>query len=103
MPLVRRVPKRGFHSPFKVEYQVVNVEALQKLATDGKVQNGVVNPEVLAKLGAVGKTTVPVKVLGNGELNVKLDVSAHAFSKSAAEKIQAAGGKIQTISSTSKE
>ena len=103
MPLVRRVPKRGFHSPFKVEYQVVNVEALQKLATDGKVQNGVVNPEVLAKLGAVGKTTVRVKVLGNGELVAKLDVSAHAFSKSAVEKIQAAGGKIQTISSTTKE
>jgi large subunit ribosomal protein L15 len=103
MPLVRRIPKRGFHSPFKVEFQVVNVDALQKLATDGKVHNGVVNPEVLAKLGAVGKTTQPVKVLGNGELKVKLEVSAHAFSKSAVEKIQAAGGSIQTISSTHKE
>jgi large subunit ribosomal protein L15 len=95
MPLVRRVPKRGFHSPFRVEYQVVNVEALEKLSA--KVSNGVVNPEVMRKFGVVKKTTVPVKVLGDGELKAKLDVSAHAFSKSAQEKIEKAGGKIQTM------
>jgi large subunit ribosomal protein L15 len=103
MPLVRRVPKRGFHSPFKVGYQIVNVETLEKLATMGKVQNGIVNPEILAKLGVVKKTSVPVKVLGNGELTTKLDVSAHAFSASAVQKIATAGGKTQTISGTIKE
>ena len=103
MPLVRRVPKRGFHSPFRVEYQIVNVDTLEKLATGGKVQNGVVNPEVLAKLGVVNKKNMPVKVLGNGELKAKLDVSAHAFSASAAQKITTAGGKAQTISEAVKE
>jgi large subunit ribosomal protein L15 len=102
MPLVRRVPKRGFHSPFKKEYQVVNLQILEKLAAEGKVQNGVVNPEVLAKLGLVRKATEPIKILGSGELKAKLDIHAHAFSKSAAEKIQAAGGKANTISTTAK-
>lgn len=100
MPLVRRVPKRGFHSPFKKEFQVVNIDALGKLAATGKLQNGMVTPEVLAKLGVVKKKTVPVKVLGNGELKVSLTVAAHAFSKSAVQKIETAGGKTQTISAT---
>ena len=103
MPLVRRVPKRGFHSPFKVDYQVVNVETLEELATTGKVQNGVVNPEILVKLGVVKKKSVPVKVLGNGELSAKQDVSAHAFSASATQKIASAGGKTQTISAPTNE
>ena len=72
MPLVRRIPKRGFHSPFRIEYQVVNVETLEKLATDGKVPNGIVSPEVLAKLGVLKRATVPVKILGNGDLKAKL-------------------------------
>lgn len=103
MPLVRRIPKRGFHSPFRVEYQVVNVQSLEKLASEGKIPNGVVTPEVLTKLGLVKKLTEPVKVLGNGDLKSKLDVTAHAFSKSAVQKIETAGGKVQTISSTSKD
>ena len=103
MPLVRRIPKRGFHSPFRKEYQVVNIETLEKLATDGKVQGGVINPEVLSRLGVVKKTAGPVKVLGTGELKAKLDVSAHAFSKSAIQKIETVGGKVKTISSTPKE
>lgn len=102
MPLVRRVPKRGFHSPFRTSYQVVNLDTLEKLAANGKVQSGVINPEILAKLGVVGKATGLVKVLGNGDLKAKLDVHAHAFSKSAAVKIQAAGGKANTISTTAK-
>lgn len=103
MPLARRVPKRGFHSPFRVEYQIVNVEVLGKLAADGKVQNGIVTPDVLVKLGVIKKAEMPVKVLGNGELKTTLNVSAHAFSKSAVTKIETAGGKTQTISSTPKE
>jgi len=103
MPLVRRVPKRGFHSPFRVEYQVVNVETLEKLVTDGRIQNGMVSPEVLAKLGVVKKAKALVKILGTGELKAKLNISANAFSKSAIEKIEKAGGKTQTISATAKE
>jgi len=99
MPLSRRIPKRGFHSPFKIEYQIVNVETLNKLATGGRVLDGMVNPEVLVKLGVVKKRLDPVKVLGNGDLKAKLVVSAHAFSKSALEKITTAGGKAITISS----
>jgi large subunit ribosomal protein L15 len=95
--------ERGFHSPFKKEFQILNVDTLDKLATDGKVPNGVVTPEVLVKLGAVKKLNVPIKVLGNGELKMKLDVSAHAFSKPAIQKIETAGGKAQTISVSRKE
>ena len=55
MPLVRRVPKFGFHSPFRVEFQVVNVQTLEKLAASGKLSNGKVTPEVLYTIGAVAK------------------------------------------------
>ena len=103
MPLSRRVPKRGFHSPFRTEYQIVNVETLEKLAASGKAHDGVFNPEVLHRLGVISTTRTPVKILGNGELKVTLDVTAHAFSKSAVEKIQAAGGKVQTVRSLPKE
>jgi len=103
MPLVRRVPKRGFKSPFRVVYQVVNIETLEKLFTDGKVPNGIVSPEVLMKLGVVKKAGAPVKILGNGELKAKLNISANAFSKSAVGKIEKAGGRAQTISATAKE
>ncbi len=102
MPLVRRLPKRGFSSPFRTEFQVVNVDTLQRLATDGKFQDGVVNPAVLVKLGIVKQEASPVKVLGNGELKATLAVTAHAFSKSAVQKIETAGGKVQTIRSIPK-
>jgi large subunit ribosomal protein L15 len=97
MPLNRRIPKFGFRSPFRIEYQVVNVSTLGKLAEAGKLADGIVNPQVLHKLGTVAKKTVPVKILGDGNLSVKLHVTANAFSKSASEKIAAAGGKVETI------
>ncbi len=103
MPLARRIPKRGFHSPFRQEYQVVNVQALNKLAEDGSLQNGVVTPEVLSRLGVVRKANVPVKILGTGELTAKLEVTAHAFSKSAVSKIEHAGGKVQSLSAGAKQ
>ena len=96
MPLTRRLPKFGFHSPFRTEYRVVNVEVLQRLVTDGKLKD-VVTPEVLHSLGIVSKKSDPVKILGDGELKAKLDVTAHKFSKSAVEKITAAGGKATEI------
>ena len=103
MPLARRVPKRGFHSPFKKEFQIVNVETLEKLSAGGKIANGVITPELLMKLGCTKKADVPVKILGNGSLKAKLHVSAHAFSKSAVEKITGAGGKADTITPAMKE
>lgn len=97
MPLQRRVPKRGFKSPFKVTYQVVNVDKLQKLVDDKKVTDGVINFETLLKHRAVSKSSVPFKILGNGELKAKLNVEAHAFSASAKEKIESLGGTIKEI------
>jgi len=103
MPLARRVPKRGFHSPFKKEFQLVNLETLERIAAAGKLTDGLVTPEVLKKLGVIKKETAPVKVLGNGEIKAKLSVTAHAFSKTAMEKIAGVGGTAQLISSTAKE
>jgi large subunit ribosomal protein L15 len=94
MPLIRRIPKRGFRNPFKVEYQVVNLGRLQELVDKGKISaDAKVTPELLYEVGAVSKRTLSVKILGDGELKVALEISAHAFSKSALQKIQAIGGK----------
>ncbi len=103
MPLVRRVPKRGFVSPFRKVFQTVNVETLQRLSAQGRIQNSVVNPEMLARAGVVKNASGPVKVLGNGALSAKLEVFAHAFSKSSVQKIETAGGKVQVISTTAHE
>jgi large subunit ribosomal protein L15 len=94
MPIHMRLPKlKGFKNRFRTEYQVVNLGRLAELFPQG----GSVSPEQLAEAGAV-RTGLPVKVLGTGELaGVKLDVTAHAFSSSAAEKIAAAGGSTTTL------
>ena len=102
MPLVRRVPKFGFHNPMRVEYSVVNVETLDKLFTAGKLSDGKIDPARLYDLGAVSKKSAPVKILGNGALKSKLEVHAHAFSKTAIEKIEATGGSAKVISNTVK-
>jgi large subunit ribosomal protein L15 len=98
MPLVRRLPKFGFTPRNRVEYAVVNVELLQKLIDDKKVTDGIITPDVLLKLGVVSNKRSPVKILGDGDLKAKLTVSAHKFSKSAVEKITAAGGTTKEIS-----
>jgi large subunit ribosomal protein L15 len=94
MPIHMRLPKlKGFRNRFRTEYQVVNLTRLAELFPAG----GTVSPDALAEAGAV-RPGAPVKVLGNGELGgVKLDVTAHAFSASAAEKITAAGGSTTTL------
>jgi len=92
MPLHRRIPKRGFHNPFSKEYAVVNLEAL-KVFSAGEV----VSPESLRERGLAHSATRPVKILGDGELNAALTVRAHAFSRSAREKISAAGGTAELI------
>jgi large subunit ribosomal protein L15 len=96
MPLTRRLPKFGFTPPFRIEYKVVNVETLQTLVTDGKIKD-VVTPETLYTAGVIAKKKVLVKILGNGELKAKLTITAHKFSKSAVEKITAAGGTATEI------
>ena len=92
MPLHRRLPKRGFTSPFGKTFAVVNVESLNAFPAGETV-----TPESLAGRGLIRATREGVKILGDGELKVALTVRAHAFSKSAGEKIARAGGKVEVI------
>jgi large subunit ribosomal protein L15 len=93
MPLHRRVPKRGFHNPFRVEYQVVNLDTLGERFE----AQTVVTPELLAERGLVARAADPIKVLARGEVGKALTVRAHKFSGKAAEKIAAAGGTAEAI------
>jgi len=97
MPLQRRVPKFGFTNIFKKEYQVVNLLNLQKLSDEKKLTDVVLNADELKKLGLVRSSKKPVKILGDGELKVKVQLEVNAFSNSAKEKIEAAGGSIKKI------
>lgn len=90
MPLVRRIPKRGFTNINRVEYQVVNVRDLEGF-------DGAVTVASLKAAGLIGHAGRPVKVLGQGEIGTALNVEAHAFSKSAKEKIEAAGGSASLV------
>jgi large subunit ribosomal protein L15 len=89
MPLYRRVPKFGFKNINRVEYKGINIGLIQKLVDDKKVK--AINQEILIENKLVGKNDL-VKILGHGELKAKLEVTAHAFSKSAKEAIEAQGG-----------
>jgi large subunit ribosomal protein L15 len=91
MPLHRRLPKRGFTNIFRKEYAIVNVRSLETLAGDS------FDPQSLMALGVVRKLKDGLKVLGSGDLKRKITVKAHVFSKSALEKIQAAGGVAEVI------
>ncbi len=88
MPLVRRIPKRGFVNIFRKEYAVINVGDIERLGIDD------VTPEILKELGAIKGHRVMLKVLGEGELTKKVVVKAHKFSKSAEEKIKSKNGEI---------
>ena len=90
MPLQRRIPKRGFNNIFAKEYVAINVDVLNRFE-DGAV----VDAEAISKAGIVKNTRDGIKILGRGELNRKLTVVAVAFSESAKEKIEAAGGKAE--------
>lgn len=92
MPLQRRIPKRGFNNIFAVKPVVINVSDLEKF-TDGTV----VDTELLKAAGLIKKTDAGVKILGNGELTKNLTVKAAAFSASAKEKIEKAGGKAEVM------
>ena len=94
MPIQRRLPKFGFNNPNKVEYKAVNLATLQALSE--KTGLTVITVDTMIENGLVARKDL-VKVLGNGELTVKLDVTAHAFSKSAVAKIEAAQGSTTLI------
>ncbi len=93
MPLHRRMPKRGFTNIFRKEFNIVSLE---RLASLGALHSAPITPDVLRKAGLV-KTKHPVKILGDGDLNVAITVHAHKFSKSAQEKITKAGGKFEVL------
>jgi large subunit ribosomal protein L15 len=92
MPLHRRIPKRGFANVNRVEYQVVNVRELERFEGD-------VTIPVLKQAGLIRSLRKPVKILGQGDIGKALSVEAHAFSKSAREKIEGAGGTASVLES----
>lgn len=92
MPLQRRLPKRGFHNPFRIENAVVNLQQLEAFAAGAEV-----TPESLRERGLLSGKHRRVKILGEGSLSKALTVKAHGFSAKAKEKIEAAGGKAELI------
>ena len=96
MPLQRRIPKFGFTNIFKETYQVVNLNALQRIADENKADK-VLNIEELKNLGLISSIKKPVKILAKGEIKTKLNLEVNAISKSAKEKIESAGGSIKLI------
>ena len=92
MPLHRRIPKRGFHNPFGVSYSVVNLEELNVFPAGETV-----TPDLLRAHGFIRRATDLIKVLGDGELETKLIIHAHAFSATAKEKITKAGGSFEVV------
>lgn len=92
MPLVRRVPKRGFNNPTSVEYTVLNVAQLNRFSP-----GTVVDPDLLKQTGLYKRRTMGIKVLGHGDLGIALTVKAHKFTRTARQKIEAANGKAEVI------
>lgn len=94
MPIQRRLPKFGFTNPNRVEYKAINVDVLELIATENNLS--VITLEVIREAGYAGRNDL-VKILGNGTLTKAVEVTANAFSKSAIAKIEAAGGKANTL------
>ncbi len=94
MPLQRRVPKFGFHNPFRVEYKAVNLDTLTELIEKTKAKE--ITVDFLVEHGIAGKKD-RIKILGRGDLKAKIAISAHAFSASAICSIEAAGGTITKV------
>ncbi len=92
MPLIRRIPKRGFTSKFKQEYQIVNLDQLQKCENKASV-----GPKDFLSLGFIKKLHVPVKILGDGNLTKSILVKAHKFSETALKAIESSGGKVEIL------
>jgi len=97
MPLQRRIPKFGFTNPNRKDYRAVNVSRLAELVEAGALDaSQPVTPDTLKQVGLAGKSDL-IKILGSGEIGVALQVEAHGFSKSAQEKIEAAGGSVTVV------
>ena len=92
MSLIRRVPKHGFTNVFRKEYSIVNLKSLGDM-----IVSGTITPQALVDVGLVKRKSLPIKILGNGDLTKAIVVQAHKFSKSAEAKIRAAGGRIEVI------
>lgn len=100
MPLHRRLPKFGFTNVNRTEYLPVNVSRLEKLVETGRIADGIVTPEILLSLGVIAKKRSLVKILGNGDITAKLSITAHAFSETAKQKIEAAGGSVTLVTAS---
>lgn len=92
MSLIRRVPKHGFTNIFRKEFSIVNLKSLAEMTVLGTI-----TPQALVDAGLVKRKSLPIKILGNGDLTKAIVVQAHKFSKSAEAKIQAAGGRVEVI------
>ena len=92
MPLHRRMPKRGFHNPFSIEYSILNLQDLNVFPAGETV-----TPELLRAHGFIRRSHDRIKILGDGELTTKLAIHAHAFSASAKDKITKAGGSFEVV------
>jgi large subunit ribosomal protein L15 len=92
--LIRRIPKRGFRNIFKHEYQIVNIKDIERIDAQGKD----IGNEALFEHGLIRSKDLPIKILGDGELTKSFVIKAHAFSKSAREKIEKAKGKVEVLS-----
>ncbi len=92
MSLIRRVPKHGFTNVFRKEYSIVNLKSLGDM-----IMSGTITPQALVDVGLVKRKSLPIKILGNGDLTKAIVVQAHKFSKSAEAKIRAAGGRVEVI------
>ena len=99
MPLHRRVPKRGFHNPFRIEYATVNLDTLSERFADGTE----ITPALLKESGVVSQSKALIKVLARGEISKKLVVKAHRFSAKASQAITDAGGSVEVIVATVKD
>lgn len=97
MPLHRRLPKRGFNPMNRTEYQVVNVRVFDE------IEESEITPDLLRSYGLIGSKHEPVKILGSGEVDRKLTVMAHAFSGTAREKIESAGGTVVVVDDENEE
>ena len=97
MPLHRRIPKRGFHNPFRTDYAVVNLDTLAERFEAGTT----ITPELLRERGLINSARQPIKVLARGDVSKALTVHAHKFSGKAAERIAAAGGATQVLAAVS--
>jgi large subunit ribosomal protein L15 len=97
MPLQRRVPKFGFTNINRIEFNVINVGDIQKLIDTGKIEKSGLNKEYFLNKKIIKNSKFPLKILGNGDINSSIEISADAYSSTAKEKIEKAGGKAVNI------